>query len=153
MIYSHGIIHARQWFHKWSSTLSDQIKKCYPHPQMVSQVNDTCYDIGEGAPPIGIKVKDPMWYLKSNHKVCHSNICGNVYQKCNIQVSTIYPNTSLCIIWEEHLLWKLMTKGEKLDKDMQDFLLRRDCFGREIDDIGHRHGQRTWTKREQHWRM
>jgi hypothetical protein len=40
-----------------------------------------------------------------------------------------------------------MTKGEKLDKDkldkdMQDFLLRRDCFGREIDDIGHRHGQR-----------
>jgi hypothetical protein len=30
------------------------------------QVNDLCYDIGGGAPPIGIKVKDPMWYLKSN---------------------------------------------------------------------------------------
>jgi hypothetical protein len=30
------------------------------------QVNDTCYDIGGGDPPIGIKVKDPMWYLKSN---------------------------------------------------------------------------------------
>jgi hypothetical protein len=58
---------------------------------VVSQVNDTCYDIGGGAPPIGIKVKDPMWNLKSNHKVCHSNICGNVHQKCNIQVSTIYP--------------------------------------------------------------
>jgi hypothetical protein len=52
-----------------------------------------------------------------------------------------------------------MTKGEKLDKDMQDFLLRRDCFEREIDDIGHRHGQRgsnieeykgikySWTKK------
>jgi hypothetical protein len=49
------------------------------------------------APPIGIKVKDPIWYLKSNHKVYHSNICGNVHQKCKIQVSTIYPNASLCI--------------------------------------------------------
>jgi hypothetical protein len=29
-------------------------------------VNDPSYDIGGGAPPIGIKVKDPMWYLKSN---------------------------------------------------------------------------------------
>jgi hypothetical protein len=28
------------------------------------QVNDP--NIGGGAPPIGIKVKDPMWYLKSN---------------------------------------------------------------------------------------
>jgi hypothetical protein len=97
MVSSRGIIHARRWFHKWSSTLSDQIKKCYPHLQVVSQVNDTCYDIGGGAPPIGIKVKDPMWNLKSNHKVCHSNICGSVHQKCNIQVSTIYPNASLCI--------------------------------------------------------
>ena len=25
----------------------------------VYQVNDPCYDIGGGAPPIGIKVKDP----------------------------------------------------------------------------------------------
>jgi hypothetical protein len=30
------------------------------------QVNDPCYDIVGGAPPIGIKVKDPMWYPKSN---------------------------------------------------------------------------------------
>jgi hypothetical protein len=30
------------------------------------QVNDSYYDIGGGAPPIGIKVKDPMWYLKTN---------------------------------------------------------------------------------------
>jgi hypothetical protein len=26
----------------------------------VYQVNDPCYDIGEGVPPIGIKIKDPM---------------------------------------------------------------------------------------------
>jgi hypothetical protein len=33
------------------------------------QVNDPCYDIGGGAPPNGIKVKDPKWYLKSNIQV------------------------------------------------------------------------------------
>jgi hypothetical protein len=48
-------------------------------------VNDTCYDIGGEAPPIGIKVKDPMWNLKSNHKVCHSSLnplpqCKPLYQ-------------------------------------------------------------------------
>jgi hypothetical protein len=26
----------------------------------VYQLDDPCYDIGRGAPPIGIKVKDPM---------------------------------------------------------------------------------------------
>jgi hypothetical protein len=34
-----------------------------------------------------------------------------------------------------------MTKGERLDKDMQDFLWGRDCFG-ERDVIGHGYGQR-----------
>ena len=29
-------------------------------------MNDTSYDIGGGAPPNGMKVKDPMWYLKLN---------------------------------------------------------------------------------------
>jgi len=44
-------------------------------------VNDPCYDIGGGAPPKGTKVKDPMWYLKSNtndviptHMVCPSKM-------------------------------------------------------------------------------
>jgi hypothetical protein len=35
-----------------------------------------------------------------------------------------------------------MTKEERLDKDMQYFLWERDCFGGEIDDIGHGYGQR-----------
>ena len=58
-------------------------------------MNDPCYDIGAVAPPNGIKVKDPMWYLKSNS----SNVIsthGDVHQKCKIQASTIYPNAILC---------------------------------------------------------
>ena len=31
------------------------------------------------------------------YKWCHSNICSGVHKKCKIQVSTIYPNTTLCI--------------------------------------------------------
>ena len=32
----------------------------------VYQVNDLCYDIGGGVPPIGIKVKDPMCHISRN---------------------------------------------------------------------------------------
>ena len=41
--------------------LSDhQEKKVPSHTRtQVYQVDDPCYDIREGAPPIGIKVKDP----------------------------------------------------------------------------------------------
>ena len=60
-------------------------------------MDDPCYDIGGGVPPIGIKVKRSyMRYLKG-YKWCHSNICGGVHKKCKIQVSTIYPNATLCI--------------------------------------------------------
>jgi hypothetical protein len=31
-----------------------------PTKAQVYQVDDPCYDIGGGVPPIGIKVKDPM---------------------------------------------------------------------------------------------
>jgi hypothetical protein len=49
-------------------SISDHQMKNVPSRTRIQdyQVNDTCYDIGGGAPPIGIKVKDPMWYVKSN---------------------------------------------------------------------------------------
>jgi hypothetical protein len=74
------------------------VKKVSSHTRaQVYQVDDPCYDIGGGAPPIGIKVKRSyMRYLKG-HKWCHSNIFGSVHKKCKIQVSTIYPNATLCI--------------------------------------------------------
>ena len=31
------------------------------------------------------------------YKCCHFNICSGVHKKCKIQVSTIYPNATLCI--------------------------------------------------------
>ena len=38
-----------------------QMKKVpSPTRAQVYQVNDPCYDIGGGAPPIGIKVNDPI---------------------------------------------------------------------------------------------
>ena len=44
-----------------ASTLSDHQVKNFSSPTraQVYQVDDPCYDIGGGAPPIGIKVKDP----------------------------------------------------------------------------------------------
>ena len=60
-ISTHGVIHTRWWFHKWSSTLSDhQVKNASLILAQTYQVDDPCYDIGGGAPPIGIKVKDPI---------------------------------------------------------------------------------------------
>jgi hypothetical protein len=43
-------------------------RRIHPSPTraQVYQVIDPCYDIGGGAPPISIKVRDPMWCLKSN---------------------------------------------------------------------------------------
>jgi hypothetical protein len=69
---THGINHTRRWFHKWSSTLSDHLVKQVPsHTRaQVYQMDDPCYDIGGGAPPIGIKVKRSyMRYLKG-YKWC-----------------------------------------------------------------------------------
>ena len=64
-ISTRGINHTRRWFHKWSSTLSDHQVKQVPSSTraQVYQVNDPCYNIGGGAPPIGIKVKDPTWVI------------------------------------------------------------------------------------------
>ena len=70
----------------------------------VYQVNDPCYDIGGGVPPIGIKVKDPLcgisrsptkdtsgtsykWYLQ----VVSFQQSSDVHKKYKIQASTIYP--------------------------------------------------------------
>jgi hypothetical protein len=36
-----------------------------------------------------------------------------------LQVSTIYPYVQPFVSKEAYLLWKLMTKGERLDKDMK----------------------------------
>ena len=111
-------------------------------------MDDPCYHIGGGVPLIDIKIKDPMcgisrsptsgtsykWYL---HVVSFQQ-SSDVHKKCKIQASTIYPKCKPLHQWEAHLLWKLMTKGEILYKDMK-------SFGRDWDkevEVGHGHGQR-----------
>jgi len=91
-------------------------------------VNDPCYDIGGGAPPKDIKVKDPTWYLKSNsNNVIPTHMV--VHKKCKDSASTIYPTCNPLSQWVAHffnwyqlssdligityLLWKMMTKGER----------------------------------------
>jgi hypothetical protein len=61
------------------------------------QVNDPCYDIGRGVPPIGINVKRSyVWYLKNyTSGVIPTNVVVSI--KNDVQVLTIYPNASLCI--------------------------------------------------------
>ena len=63
------------------------------------QVDDPCYDIGGGVPPIGIKIKDPMCGISrsptSLQVVSTSGVIPtnkyDVHKKCKIQASTIYP--------------------------------------------------------------
>ena len=57
------IKHVKWWFHKWSSLWVIIKWSTFPHIQelKIIKLDDPCYDIGGGAPPIGIKVKDPTW--------------------------------------------------------------------------------------------
>jgi hypothetical protein len=88
-------------------------------------MNDPCYDIGGGVPPIGIKVKDPMLY-----KWCHSNTYSGVHKKCKIQVSIIYLNATLCIKRYTPFM-KIHDKGAEISTK----ILREVGFG-------HKYGQR-----------
>ena len=77
----------------------------HPSPTIaqVYQMNDPCYDIGGGVPPVGIKIKDSMcgisrnptsgtykWYLQGLQVVSFQQT-SDVHKKCKIQASTIYP--------------------------------------------------------------
>ena len=69
------------------------------------------------------------WYLQ----VVSFQQSSGVHQKYKIQASTIYPEYIPLHQWEAHLLWKLMTKGERLYKDRKAFIRGRDkvCRGRD----------------------
>jgi hypothetical protein len=75
-----------------------------------------------------------------SQKWCHPNIGVNVHKKCTIQVSTIYPMLAFASIKSTPFM-KINDKGGEIG---QRYVWGRDCFGkdREIDDIGHGHGQR-----------
>ena len=100
-------------------------------------MDDPCYHIGGGVPQIDLKIKNLMcgisrsptqdtsgtsykWYLQ----VVSFQQLSDVHKKCKIQVSTIYPKCIPLHQREAHLLWKLMTKGERLYKDMKALRLR-----------------------------
>ena len=75
-------------------------------------MDDPCNDLGGGVPPICIKVKDPMCgILRAIQVVSIKNA------RFKYQPST--PNASLCIKKKHTFLWKLVTKGERLYKDMK----------------------------------
>ena len=140
-ISTRGINHIRRWFHKWSSTLSDHQVKKVPSPTraQVYQVDDPCYDIEGGAPPISIKVKDPIWGISR----ATSGVIPS-YMVVSIKYAKFKPQPST---------------------PMQSFVSIRCTPFIEIDDKGGevgtkiwnaswgRSGSWTWIKREQHWRM
>ena len=120
-ISTHSIIHTRWWFHKWSSTLSDhQIKN--------ASLTYKSSRVSNGWPMLSYRARCPtnwyqgqrsyVWYLKKLYKWCHSNnqvmSIKNARFKCQ-------PSTPMqpFVSSDAHLLWKLMTKGEKLYKDMK----------------------------------
>ena len=125
-ISTRGINHTRRWFHKWSSTLSDyQVKQVPSHTRaQVYQIDDPCYDIEGGVPSIGIKIKDPMCGISISHtsgiyKWCHFNNQVMSIKNARFKPQPSTPNANLCINEKHTFLWKLMTKGERLYKDMK----------------------------------
>ena len=116
-----GINHARRWFHKWSSTLSD-------HQMKNASLTYKSSSLSNGWPMLWHRGRCPtnwyqgrrsyVWYVKG-YKWCHSNKQVVSIKKCKIQASTIYPKCKPLHQWEVHLLWKLMTKGDILYKDMK----------------------------------
>ena len=126
-ISTHGINHTRWWFHKWSSTLSDhQVKQVSSNTRAQAyQMDDPCYDIGGGVPPIGIKVtRSYTWCLKS--------YTSSVHQKYEIQVSTFYPNSTLCIKKMHTFYGNWWQRGRDWYKHMK--------YARGIKEVGFGHG-------------
>ena len=80
----------------------------------VYQVDDPCYDIGRGVPPIGIKVKDPMCGISRAIQMVsfqHIRWCPQKMQYSSVNHLSLVPPF---VSSDAHLLWKLMTKGERL---------------------------------------
>ena len=71
------------------------------------------------------------WYLQ----VVLFQQSRDVHKKCKIQASTIYPKCKPLHQWEAHLLWKLMTKEERLYKDMKASTRERDKLFKGRDKI------------------
>ena len=59
-----------------------------------------------------------MWYLKG-YKWCHSNNQEMSIKNARFKPQPSTPNANLCINKKNTFLWKLMTKGERLYKDMK----------------------------------
>ena len=154
-------IHSRRWFHKWSSTLSD-------HQMKNASLNYKSSSVSIGWPmlsqrgvvtQIDNKIKNLMcgisrsptqdtsykWYLQ----VVSFQQSSNVHKKCKIQASTIYPKCITLHQWEAHLLWKLMTKGERVYKDMKAYIKRRDKIWKlKRLDMNMDKGEATLKKRD-----
>ena len=105
--------------HKWYPTRFQVIlnlkwsnQERFPHLQELKLIKwyDPCYDIGGGAPLIGIKVKDPTHGISSVlHMVSFQQLVVSIK---NASVNHLLPIATLCA-QEAYLLWELMTKGEK----------------------------------------
>ena len=112
------------WFHKWSSTLSDQFKSRKLSSSRRAQDSSRLtkhFDIGGGAPLQSIKVKDPTSILHVAfqgdlhastcccYKWCQFQSNWKCPSKMKIQDSTIYPSPTLCI--KPQMLHMIAYKG------------------------------------------
>ena len=111
-----GINHTRWWFHKWSSTLSD-------HQMKNASLTYKSSSLANGWPMLWHKGRCPTdwyqgqrsyeWYLKS-----YPNGVIPTYEVMSIKNARFkcQPSTPMqpFVSRDAHLLWKLMTKEERL---------------------------------------
>jgi len=110
------------------------------------KLDDSCYDIGGGVQPIGIKVKDPMCGIPRAIQMVSFQHMWCCPSKCKIQVSTIYPNATLCIKRSTPFI-EVDDKGGNISTN----ILREVGFGHEygqresnIEDL--RRIKNSWTR-------
>ena len=90
------------------------------------------------------------------YKWCHSNNQVMSIKNARFKPQPSTPNAYLCINKKLTFLWKLMTKGERLYKDMKAWLNGGEIVQWERWDIkeievGHEHGQRGSNIGEKRW--
>ena len=151
----YGVNHARRWFHKWSSTLSD-------HQMKNASLTYKSSRVSNGWPMLSHRGRCPTnWSQdkkilcvvsqKALHKIQVVQVTSGIYKWChsNNQVMPIkntrfkpQPSTQnayLCINEKHTFYGNWWQRGRSWNKDMKCIMGRSRSW--------------TWTKREQHWRM
>ena len=127
-ITTHGIIHTRWWFHKWSSTLSDhQMKNASLTYKSSSLANGWPMQWLRGRCPTKLVSRSKILCVVSQelYKWCHSNIFGSVHKNARFKPQ---PSTLM-----QAFASMRSTPFMEIDDKGGEIVQRYESFGRDWD--------------------